>query len=56
MNFEGKRDRNSAYIKNEDGIFMTGGELIRERWVRRFYTVLNAKSSKLDPNITEGLD
>ena len=30
-------------------------ELIRERWVRRFHTLLNVKSSKLDPKIAEGL-
>ena len=31
-------------------------ELIRERWVRWFHTLLNAKSPRLDPNIAEGLD
>ena len=31
-------------------------ELIRERWVRWFHTLLNTKSPKLDPNIAEGLD
>ena len=30
-------------------------ELIRERWVRWFHTLLNTKSPKLDPNITEAL-
>ena len=31
-------------------------ELIRERWIRWFYTLLNTKSPKLDPNIAEGLE
>ena len=31
-------------------------EFIRERWVRLFLTLFNAKSLKLDPNITERLD
>ena len=55
MNLEGKRDRSSAYVKDEDGLLLRDLELIRERWVRRFHTLLNAKSPKLDPNIAEGL-
>ena len=31
-------------------------ELIRERWIRWFHTLLNTKSPKLDPNIAEGLE
>ena len=31
-------------------------ELVRERWVRWFHTLLNAKSPRLGPNIAEGLD
>ena len=31
MNLEGKRDRSSAYIKDEDGIRLKDVELIRER-------------------------
>ena len=50
MKLEGKRDRSSAYVKDEDV------ELIRERWVRWFQTLLNAKSPRLDPNIAEGFD
>ena len=38
------------------GVLLRDVELIRERWVRWCHTLLNAKSPKLDPNITEGLD
>ena len=56
MNLEGKRDRSLAYVKDENGVLLTDVELIRERWVRWFHTLLNAKSPRLDPNIAEGLD
>ena len=56
MNLEGKRDCSSAYVKDENGVLLRDLELIRERWVRWFHTLLNAKSPRLDPNISEGLD
>ena len=56
MNLEGKRDCSSAYAKDEDGVLLREVELIRERGVRWFHTLLHAKSSKLDPNIAKGLD
>ena len=56
MNLEGKRDRSSAYVKDENGVLLRNVDLIHERWVRCFHTLLNAKSSRLDPNIAEGLD
>ena len=56
MNLEGKRDRSTAYVKGENGVLLWDVELIRERWVRWFHTLLNAKSPRLDPNIAEGLD
>ena len=56
MNLEGKRARSSAYVKDENGVLLRDVELIRERWVRWFHTLLNAKSPRLDPNIAEGLD
>ena len=56
MNLEGKRDRSSAYVQDENGVLLRDVELIRERWVRWFHTILNAKSPRLDPNIAEGLD
>ena len=56
MNLEGKRDRSSAYVKDENGVLLRDAELIRERRVRWFHTLLNAKSPKLDPNIAESLD
>ena len=55
-NLEGKRNGSSAYVKDENGVLLRGVELIRERWVRWFHTLLNAKSPRLDPNIAEGLD
>ena len=51
MSLEGKRDHSSAYVKDENGVFLRDVELIREGWVRCFYTILNSKSPKLDPNI-----
>ena len=58
MNLEalGKRDRSSAYVKDENGVLLRDVELIRKRWVRWFHTLFNAKSLRLDPNIAEGLD
>ena len=56
MNLERKQDRGSAYVKDENGVLLRDVELIRERWVRWFHTLLNAKSPRLEPNIVEGLD
>ena len=56
MNLEGKRDRSSAYVKDENGVLLKDVELIRERWVRWFHTLLNVKSPRLHPNIAEDLD
>ena len=56
MNLEGKRDRSSAYVKDENGIPLKDVELVRERGVQWFHTLLNAKSPRLDPNIAEGLN
>ena len=56
MNLEGNRDRSSVYVKDENGVHLWDVELIRERWVRWFHTLLNVKSSRLGPNIAEGLD
>ena len=56
MNLEGKRDHSSAYVKDENGVLLRDVELIRERWVRWFHTLFDAKSPRLDPNIAKGLD
>ena len=56
MNLEGKRDRGSAYVKVENGVLLRDVELLHERWVRWFHTLLNAKSPRFDPNIAGGLD
>ena len=50
------RPQLGARQKNEDGVLLRDVELNRERWVRWFHTLVNAKSPKLDPNIAEGLD
>ena len=55
MDLERKRDRSSAYVKDENGVLLRDVKLIRERWVRWFHTLLNAKSPRLDPIIAEGL-
>ena len=56
MNLEGKQDRSSQFTKDEQGSLLRDVELIRERWVRRFHTLLNTKSPKLDPNVAKGLE
>ena len=55
MSLEGRRDRSSIYVKDENGVPLTDVELIREQWVRLFHPLLNAKSPRLDPTIAEGL-
>ena len=55
MNLGQKRARSSAYVEDENGVLLRDDELIRERWIWCFYTLLNAKSPRLDPNIAEGL-
>ena len=54
MKMEGKRDHNSQFINDEHSSLLRDDEVICERWVRWFHTLLNTKSPKLDPNITEG--
>ena len=44
------------YTKDENGILLRNAKLIRERWVRWFHTLLNAKSPSLDLKIAEGLN
>ena len=39
-----------------NGILLRDVQLLRERWVRWFHTLLNPKSPRLDPNIPESLD
>ena len=56
MDLERKRDLNSVYVKDENGVLLRDVQLIREQWVQWFHTLLNAKSPRLDPNIAEGLD
>ena len=56
MNLEGRRDRSSAYDKDEKGVLLRDVELFRERWVQCFNTLLNAKAPRLEPNIAEGLE
>ena len=49
------RPQLGVYVKDEDDLLLRDVELIRERWVRWFHTLLNAKSPRFDPNIAEGL-
>ena len=56
MNLEEKRDRSSANVTDENGVLLRDVKLIRERWVRWFHTLLNAKSLRLGPNIAGDLD
>ena len=56
MNLEAKRDRSSAYVKDENSVLLGDVELTRDRWFRWFHTLLNPKSPRPDPNIAEGLD
>ena len=56
MNLEWKRDCSSAYVKDENGVVLRDVEVVRERWVRWFHTLIKAKSPRLHPNIAEDLD
>ena len=57
INLEGKRDRSSADVKGENSVLLRDVEPIRDGWVWWFHTtLLNAKSSRLDPNIAKCLD
>ena len=55
MDVEGKRTFTSQYIKDEEGLLLWDNALIRERWVRWFHNLLNAKSPTLDPSIVDEL-
>ena len=55
MDVEGKRTFKSQYIKDEAGRLLRDNALIRERWVRWFYKLLNTKSPTLDPSIVDEL-
>ena len=46
MNLEEKRDRSSAYVKNENRVLLRNVELIRERWIRWFHTLLFVLATK----------
>ena len=56
MNLEAKRDRSSAYVKDKNGVLLGDDELISERWIRWFHTLLNDELQRPDPNVAEGLD
>ena len=56
MNLGGKRDPSSAYINDGDILLLRDVQLIRERWIRWFHALLNAKLTRLGTNIVEGLD
>lgn len=54
MSLEGKQPR--ARSSSKTSTVMRDVEFIRERWVWWFYTLLNTKSTKLDPDIARDLD
>ena len=45
------RKVNSQYIRDEQGELLQDADLIRERWVRHFRSLLNAKSEIVDPTV-----
>ena len=55
MNVKEKRTFSSQYIKDEEGRLLRDNALIRERWLRRFHNLLNAKWPTLDPIIVDEL-
>lgn len=56
INSEGKLDRGSQYIKDKHINLLRRIQPIRERWAWWIHALLNTKSPKLDPNVTEDLD
>ena len=55
MEVEETRKVQSQYIRDEDGKLLRDKELISQRWVRFFHSLLNAKSEKMVPDIFLGL-
>ena len=53
MDVEGKLTFNSQYIWDEERRSLRDIGLIRERWVRWFYKLLNTKSPTPDPTFTD---
>ena len=45
------RKVNSQYIRDEQRELLRDADLIRERWVRHFRPLLNAKSETLNPTV-----
>ena len=45
------RNVDSQYIRDEQWKLLRDVELIRERWMRHFRSLLNAKSETLDPTV-----
>ena len=50
-----ERTFTSQYIKDKERRLLRDNALIRERWVRWFHKLLNAKSPTLDPSIVDEL-
>ena len=55
MDVEGKGTFNSRCVKDEGGRLLRDNALTRERWVRWFHKLLNAKSPILDPSVVDEL-
>ena len=48
-----RKARSEQFIMDEDGTLLKGKVRILERWARYFGTLLNTKSPKLDPDISD---
>ena len=53
VGLEGRKAGGEQFIRDEDGTLLRDKGRIRERWARFFHTLLNTKSPKLDPTISE---
>ena len=45
------RKVNLQYIRDEQGELLRDADIIRERWVRHYRSLLNEKSETLDPTV-----
>ena len=53
VGLEGRKADGEQYIRDEDGTLLRDKGRIRERWAGFYRTLLNTKSLKLDPTISE---
>ena len=53
VGLDGRQAGGQQFIKDEDGILLRNNLEILKRWARFFRTLLNTKSSTLDPTVIE---